>query len=109
LANTGTYNIKSDVGFLSGGGAPSTLANTGTITKISPVGIGTTVISTVFNNTGTAHVTSGMLQLQGGGTSTGTFDSAVAGIAFSFAGAHTLNTGAAFTGTGCGSVDGGTV
>src|SRR5207244_1713141 len=110
LTNSGTFNIQSDAGFVSAGGAASILANTGTITKTSPVGIGKTTVSTLFNNSGgTVHVTSGVLEFQGGGTSTGTFDSAVSGIAYSFTfGTQTLNSGAAFTGTGCGSVDGGT-
>ncbi len=105
LSNTNIFNIQTDDPF---SGFASTLANTGTITKSSPTGIGATLISTLFNNTGTANIASGVLQIQGGGTSTGAFNAA-AGATFSFNGGnHTLN-GAAFTGAGFGSVDGATV
>jgi hypothetical protein len=92
----GTFNAQSDenVGF---GG---TFNNAGTFTKTSPVGTGTTFFDSVFNNTGTVSVQSGVLQLNRGGLATGSFSAAAGGQLLFSGNIYTLNSGATFTGQG---------
>jgi hypothetical protein len=74
------------------GGAPSNFNNRGTYTKS---GATTTSIGIAFNNTssgagtGVVNVNAGMLALNGGGSSNGSF-SAVAGTTLAFGGGHAL-------------------
>ncbi|MGH9456052.1 MAG: beta strand repeat-containing protein, partial [Thermoanaerobaculia bacterium] len=70
---------------------------------------GTTRFSnSAFDNDGTVLVTSGAISLEGGGTSTGTFD--VAGsLAFAGSSSHVLGSGADLTGTGTITLSSGTL
>jgi hypothetical protein len=65
----GLIDLRNDHSFLSSG---STITNAGTFRKSASTG--TTVITAVFNNTGTVDVRSGTLSLEGGGTSSGIFN-----------------------------------
>jgi hypothetical protein len=92
----GTFNALTDqnVGF---GGV---FTNAGTFTKTSPVGTGTTFFDSIFNNTGTVSVQSGVLQLNRGGTATGGFTVGSTGQLFFSGSTYTLNNGASFAGQG---------
>jgi len=103
FTNSGTFTIQNDSGI---GVDPTlqsgTIVNTGTWTKTSPTGTGTTDITATFNNTGgTVVTTSGILQLDNHGTSTGTFnDPSSAGTLEITGRGYNLNAGTAFTGAG---------
>lgn len=86
---------------------------TGTINNIGvfkrTVGGGTFAIDNVaLNNTGSVNVNSGTLQLNGGGSSTGSFAVDIGTVLEFGGGTHNLNSGAAITGAGTTSVTGGT-
>ncbi len=82
------------------GGAPSLFTNQagGTVNK---TGFGTaSFLNVPFNNGGTVNVSGGGLVLAGGGVSSGPFSVASAARIEFARGTHTLQSGAAFTGTG---------
>ena len=69
--NSGTFEIQNDSGFYAGNQG-TIFTNTGTLSRTSSAGIA--YFTTIFNNTGGAvQVQSGTLQLQQGGTLSGTF------------------------------------
>jgi hypothetical protein len=78
----------------------STVNNEGTFTKSA--GTGATVVdnNVVFNNSGTVHVKTGTLRLDGNGTHTGTFNMLSAGTLNLNSSTHILNAGTSFTGPG---------
>ncbi|MEQ2005856.1 MAG: SBBP repeat-containing protein [Limisphaerales bacterium] len=91
----------------SGDGTIKTFNNFGTVRRTT--GTGNTVWNGLFNNGATLLVETGILSLNGGGTSAGSFTN-LAGATLEFSGGtHTLNQGAAFTGAGTSLIDGGTV
>jgi hypothetical protein len=108
--NNGTFNISSDSNFRQGFGANSaTINNVGSLTKTSSTG-GTTVLNSTFNNTGTVTVSSGTLQLGGGGISTGVFNQSASNAVLNIvnnAVAQTLNAGAVMSGSGLVDIAGG--
>ncbi|SOD41393.1 PEP-CTERM sorting domain-containing protein [Nitrosovibrio sp. Nv4] len=94
-----TLDIQTDADFVNG-----TFINQGTLTKSigATDGSDKTVISALFNNSGSVNVTQGVLSLTGGGTHTGSFASDSDGW-IEFAGSsskptHDLNAGASVTG-----------
>jgi hypothetical protein len=106
FSNTGTFNAETDQDI---GGNSGTFANAGTFIKTSPGGTGTTRIFPTFNNTGTVTVTTGVLQLAGGGTNSSTF-SVASGQTLQFnSSTYTLGTGAALNGSGDYDINGGSV
>ena len=76
-------------------GVTAAVNNLGTFTKSGAAT--TSTISTLFNNSGIVNVTSGTLNLTGGGTISGTFNLAIGAIA-QFNSAFTLNGIATFAG-----------
>jgi autotransporter-associated beta strand protein len=94
-----SFDIQTDADFLNG-----TFINQGTLTKSvgATDGSDKTVISALFNNSGSVNVTQGVLSLTGGGTHTGSFATGSQGW-IEFAGSsskptHDLNSGASLTG-----------
>src|SRR5688500_4253327 len=94
-----TFDIQTDADFTNG-----TFINQGALTKSigATDGSDKTVISALFNNSGSVNVTQGVLSLTGGGTHTGSFASDSDGW-IEFAGSsskptHDLNSGASVTG-----------
>ncbi|HJT36519.1 MAG TPA: hypothetical protein VJ783_31135, partial [Pirellulales bacterium] len=77
-----TFDMQSDAGYNLFGA--SAFNNAGTFTR--SVGTGAVHIGPAFNNSGTVDVKSGMLSLDGGGTSTGVFASE-SGASLNFGGA----------------------
>ncbi|MCM0590374.1 MAG: Calx-beta domain-containing protein [Gloeotrichia echinulata DEX184] len=104
--DTGVFDIQSDRSFYHGQGNQSKLNNAGTLKKTA--GTGTTYISTQFNNTGTVQVSSGTLNLQNGGTSSGIFKADTGGTLL-FSGGNYNFTGGSLTGQGTISVTGGNI
>lgn len=90
-----TFTLLGDHSITSNGVSNPRIDNAGTLQKTGGGGIA--VISAAVNNTGSVSVTSGSLELSGGGNSTGTFN-VDGSLAFSVA-THTL-TGSTFSGTG---------
>lgn len=83
--NSGTFTDSNAFASTISGG---TFNNSGTFNKESAT---TTTVSTVFNNTGTVNVDAGLMLMQAGGTSTGTF-AIDAGAKIEFRnGTHVLN------------------
>jgi hypothetical protein len=97
LNNSGSFDVQTDSDVIPGG---ATINNSGLWTKSSPVQTGTTQVQSIFNNTGQVVVTSGVLELYGGGTSTGQFTAQTDGELRFTQNTHNLNTGASFTGPG---------
>ncbi len=94
----GTFDAQNDVQIFRGTGALSTFNNAGTFQKSA--GTGTTTIGgasfpVAFNNTGTVTVLTGTVAIAGGGTSSGSFNSA-AGATLTF-GNYTSGAGTSFT------------
>ncbi len=94
-----SFDIKTDADFSNG-----TFINQGTVIKSvgATDGSDKTVISGLFDNSGSVNVTQGVLSLTGGGTHTGSFSSGGDGW-IEFAGSsskqtHDLNAGASITG-----------
>jgi hypothetical protein len=106
LNNSGAFAITADNTISTDGG---TINNTGSITKTSPSGVGTTLISPTFNNSGTVTATSGILDFNGNGIDTGEFnDPTTAGsIELNGSNGYDLNAGATFTGAGTLELDSG--
>src|SRR5262245_46133808 len=94
--NTGTFNLKSDKD-LSGNGL---FLNAGTLTKSSVAGTGTSAFGPALNNSGTVDVQSGVLQLGGGGNSSGAWIAELGGTLAFNGGTMTLANGSTFTGAG---------
>jgi hypothetical protein len=104
----GVFNAASDAATSTFGAG--TFNNAGTLHKSSPVGTGaTTFQSSAFNNTGLLDVVSGVLALNQGGTSSGTFNTATGATVSFTGGTYTLNAGTTFTGTGTFLINNGTV
>jgi len=92
-----TFDFQTDADLNYSGGAATTFNNAGTLTKSG--GAGTSTIGLVFNNTGQVNVSSGILELKGGGAYTGDFAIA-SGCTLQFCGGtHSLD-GVDFTGSG---------
>jgi hypothetical protein len=70
LENRGTFNATSDSSFINNGGALSALVNSGTFTKSSTANA-STVIGIPFTNSGTVNITSGVLDINAGGSAPG--------------------------------------
>jgi hypothetical protein len=106
FSNTGTFKAETDANILDRG----TFSNAGTFTKTSPSGTGTTRVDPTFNNTGTVTVTSGVLQLNGGGANSKTF-SVASGQTLQFTSgfAYTLNAGTVLKGSGTYDINNGIV
>src|SRR5207248_7388799 len=100
-----SFTAQSDASSRNAGGAGMTFNNSGTFTKSGSNGL-TTFVSNVFNNSGTVTISSGTLDLQGGGTSTGILNT-MTGTAVDFDGTnYFLNSGTALQGAGLYSVPG---
>jgi PKD repeat protein len=103
-----TFSVLDDSSFFNGGGVAPALFNLGTVVKtgggenVSGAGKLVTRIDTLFFNYGTARASVGTLQLAGGGTTTGTLDTA-AGAQILLTGSGTLD-GALISGGGTGQV-----
>ena len=84
----------------------NTLDNAGTLNQTLA---GNHAIGIALNNTGTVNVNAGTLQVGGGGTDTGIFNTAL-GTSLEFSGGiSNLNAGASLTGTGSLAISGGTL
>ena len=104
--STGTFTTNFDGQFVSNqGGATTQFNNAGTFTKSA--GAGTTNFTTSFNNTGTVIGNSGTIALNGGGTSTGSFEAGSGGAIIFGDGTHVLNAGSSISGSGTIGVGGG--
>src|SRR5262245_26833911 len=107
LAINGTFTTTTDNGFENFGGTPA-VNNAGTFTKSTATGVSYSNIP--FNNTGTITINSGSMNLNAGGTSTGSY-TAAAGAALNFnGGTHdvTLTGGKSVGGAGTIGFTGGT-
>jgi hypothetical protein len=94
------FEISNDRSFSGGLGAVFNNRLGAIVRKIT--GTHVTIFNPVFNNDGLEDVQTGILQLAGGGASSGTFNAA-AGAGTSFMGgstAYNMNAGSAFTGDG---------
>jgi uncharacterized delta-60 repeat protein len=83
INNHSLFDTQNDSGFYWNGGAVSTFNNTGTFRKSA--GTGTTYFSSnvIFNNSGTVNTQIGTLSVQGGGSSSGLWNTpAGAAVAF---------------------------
>jgi hypothetical protein len=123
--NTGSFELRNDSTLNFNGGTGLAFNNSGVFTKTASSG--TTSVGVAFNNTGTVSLLTGMLQLNSGGTGTGSFilspgttlnHTGTSSGAFSVpggavlgvpSGASTLAAGATFTGTGLIRINGGTL
>jgi hypothetical protein len=97
INNYGAFNVQSDQDIIGAGGIVN---NYGTWTKTSPILSGTTQITRTFNNTGVVVADNGVLELFGGGTSTGQFDVEADGAIHFTQLTHNVGTGTSFTGPG---------
>jgi uncharacterized protein with beta-barrel porin domain len=97
--STGTIDLQNDadLSYQSGG----VFNNAGTFTKSNGAidGSNDSIVSFIFNNTGTVNVKKGTLNLAGGGTNTNTF-SIDLGATLKHTSNYTYNTGNSVTGTG---------
>jgi len=93
-----TFNIQVDTGLSHQSGAQPAFNNAGTLAKSVTPGTND-FTSTVFNNSGTVNVATGILRLAGGGNNTGSF-SVSFGALLQVAGgaAHTFTPAASITG-----------
>ncbi len=106
INNAGTWLAQNDLGFDLGSGG--TFNNSGTFTRNTGAGTYQVHNALVFNNTGAVDVNSGTLNLQGGGTSTGSFVANAGGVLNFGGGTHNLNAGTSVTGAGTVQIGGGT-
>jgi len=106
FANAGAFDMRSDASVVYNGGAPPTFVNTGTIVKSA--GVGTSRFDIALNNNGTLNVTSGIVQMNAGGTSAGVFNATTGSLLFSNA-ITTFAAGATVPGTGLVRLIGGTL
>ncbi|HVY69332.1 MAG TPA: hypothetical protein VHH73_05355, partial [Verrucomicrobiae bacterium] len=105
INNAGVIDIQTAAGFdYQDAGAVPVINNTGSIQKsIDP---GTTTVEFVFNNSAVVSAKAGVLQLNGGGASSGSFQVDPSITVVFGAGSPSLESGASFTGSGLGVVDG---
>ena len=98
---TGTVNVTSGGDFSQSTANPSHAINNAGTWNIAGAGTASTVgIGVAFNNTGMVNVVSGRLELNGGGTSAGSF-AQTNGATLDFGGgAYAANTGSVFSGAG---------
>jgi hypothetical protein len=96
ITNNGTFNLKSDKD-LSGN---ALFLNAGTLTKSSVAGTGPSAFGPALNNSGTVDVQSGVLQLGGGGNSSGAWIAENGGTLAFNGGTMTLSNGSTFSGAG---------
>ncbi|MFM6053732.1 MAG: beta strand repeat-containing protein, partial [Sphaerospermopsis kisseleviana] len=97
--STGTIDLQGDADFYQWTGNQTTFNNTGTLIKSNGTTTGESYISGLFNNTGTVQVKAGTLNLNGGGTNTGSF-SIDAGSTLKITADYNFNTGNSVTGAG---------
>ncbi|MBE9160631.1 putative Ig domain-containing protein [Nodosilinea sp. LEGE 06152] len=97
---SGSIDLQSDADFY--GDSSTTFNNAGTLTKSvgSTDGTDSSVISALFNNSGTVEVQQGVLSLQGGGSSTGNFSIQSGGSLEFSGGTHTLGNSSSIDGAG---------
>ncbi len=109
INNRSLFDAQNNSSFYWNGGAASTFNNTGTFRKSA--GAGTTYFSSnvIFNNSGTVNTQVGTLSVQGGGSSSGLWNTP-AGAAVAFpASTYTLTAGTSITGAGAFRATGATV
>ena len=95
---SGTFDFQGNADVIFGGnGARPTFNNQGLLKKSA--GTGDVLMSFTFNNTGDVNVDLGTLQLNGGGTSSGTYD-IDSGATLRFGVLHTLTSTSAVVGQG---------
>jgi hypothetical protein len=102
---TGTFAIATSADFFNGN-----FVNVGALTNTPATGAGVTRITAAFNNSGSVTVMSGELDLENGGTHTGSFVADGSGVVAFQGGVHNVTGGSAAIG-GTGTIDfaGGTV
>jgi hypothetical protein len=104
FTNSGTFAIENDATmFAAPTYPPGTVVNTGTLTKTSTSGTGTTDINVPFNNNngGKVIAQSGVLQLDNSGTNSSTFNiPSSAGTLWITGRGYSLDVGTTFTGSG---------
>jgi hypothetical protein len=104
LEVAGAFELRDNSASVSASGSAPTIhtAATGTMTRTTAAGAGTTFVGVQVDNDGAAHSDAGILNLangSGGATSTGEYGSAGAGGEVHFGGAtHTLGSGATWEG-----------
>jgi hypothetical protein len=107
----GTLDIGYDGQFFTGFNGTATIENSGTIRKTG--GNGIAAIGVTLNNHGTLEVTSGRVDLYGGGTSSGRFvampNSTLAFVTSFGASPYTLSADSSIEGAGTISLEGGTI
>jgi len=101
--NGASFEINTPADFNAG-----TFNNSGTITKTSGGGDGITRFAATLNNDATVVITSGELQLDDGGTHSGSFSIAASTTLELGGGTHTFSSAAAISGAGTMSFDAGT-
>ena len=107
ITNNGTFTTTADNGIENFAGTTA-FNNAGTFTKSTATG--SSYCNVPFNNTGTVTINSGTMNLNGGGTSTGSFAAGATGT-LNFGGgtqAVTLAAGKSFSGAGTMGFTGGT-
>jgi hypothetical protein len=105
--NSGTFTINTDQNIPNFGSGTASINNSGTFTKTSPGGSGVTQIGPVLNNTGTLTITTGTLEISGGGSNTGTISVAANQTLLFQSQTFNVNAGSALNGTGIYQVNGG--
>ena len=100
FANVGAFDLQSDAGFASAGGAPSTFNNAGILTKSA--GTGVSDIGVTFNNAGgIVNINSGTLSLSAPDQSNGGAINIATGATFKASpGTFTNDTGGVIGGSG---------
>jgi len=108
LESGSVFSISSDGAIQTNNtGSPSiSILSGGALSK--GTGTGTVQIDPIVNNGGSVTVTSGTLNLYGGGTHSGSFSTGTGGTVMGFNGAHTLGAGTSAAGGGIFSLVGGT-
>ncbi len=107
LNNSGTFNVTAGGGFFESYSTGADAINNSGVWNVSGAGATSTVAGNVaFNNTGSVNVTSGTLELDGGGTSTGGIFlvSGGAGLNFGGPGGTIYTLGGASSVSGAGTV-----
>ncbi len=103
LNNSGTFNVTAGGGYYESYSTGADAINNSGVWNVSGAGITSLVGSNIaFNNTGSVNVTSGTLELDGGGTSTGGIFLVSAGAGLNFGGGG----GTIYTLSGASSVSG---
>ncbi len=105
MNNSGTFLAQNNTG-LTAAGSGNAFNNSGTFTRNIGTGTYTTGSGIAFNNSGAVNVQSGALELDGGGTGTGSF-AISSGATLNFAaGTYDLNAGSTLSGAGTMQVSG---